>query len=282
MANLHQSITLARKCFTDILHQTGCRCNSCKLNDGHPDYMETLADHKYFPLGEYDDENKHFTAEMFSTTEVKLFDISKTKFVSYSNEEIESVENLRRLFINSDPQNIQVTSRIHGVDFLYRALPISWGDFMYLNPPTPSKSGDLAVAFIEHADPQRRTFEDLYENDRYTQILKRNLKFSFLQRHAEMCQSITGFYQGPAQFGNRRSWDQIWKLIRSDRSRIADFVRRLCFQSNTDHVDFMRFLKNEISSYYENLRLDQPEIWESEQSLRIDVSIILNVKIQDF
>ena len=55
-----------------------------------------------------------------------------------------------------------------------------------------------------------------------------------------------------------------------------DFVRRLCFQSNSDHVDFMRFIKSEISAYYQNLRLDQPEIWETEESLRIEVSIFFN------
>lgn len=275
MDALHNTIHEAQNALQDILDKTACSCRSCETN-----LVDSFANYTYFPCGEYDEENKHFTAEMFSTSEIKLFDMGKTKFASYSrvsNPRVEMVEDLRRFYIASDrKQNIQSASGLFGVDFLYRNCPISWGEFTYLNPPNPCKAGDLSVLFIEHPDPQRRTEDELVENDRYTRIMKQNFKFSFFYRHAEICESITGFYRGPAQYGNRRSWDQVWRLFRSDPSRIKDFVRRLCFQSNSDHVDFMRFIKSEISAYYQNLRLDQPEIWEREESLRIEVSIFLN------
>ena len=273
MTSLHENLamnaTLAQRILSEVIRRTTCRCRACRI---FGDNSVGLCDRNYFPLGNYDEENNHFTDDFFAIEPKRIFDITRSKFAKYFHSELQPLEELRLEFIDFGGQNVQSGGRgLHGIEFLFRHFPLTWSDFIYLNIPIPRQSGNLAVAFLEHTDGQRVAEADLTENERYNKILKGNVKFGLFYRHLEMSEAITGFYRGPKQFGDRQTWTDIWKMIKNDRSSVSKFIKRLCIESNTDHTDFLRFVKNEITSMYTNLRLDQPKIWEQEQSLYIEV-----------
>ena len=268
-ATISESVNQTKSVLVNILHRISCECDSCSYNREN---LRSLADFTYSPLGPYDEENGHFEDEFYSNIEVTLFDIRKTRFSSYQNEKIQPVASLRKKYADWGEYNITGGGKsLDGIDFLYRKVPINWAEYPYLNLPVPRQSGDREVAFIENSDSFSVSSDELFENERYNRIQKQNFKFSIMQRHIELSVQITGFYRGPQQYGNRRSWSDIWKLLQSDRSSIPNFVRRLCVESNTDHTYFLRFMKNEITLLHKNLRLDNEKIWEENQSEYIQV-----------
>ena len=272
--NFSLNITLAKDILREKLYKTSCRCKSCRLEN---EDAVGLIDRNYFPLGDYDEENNHFIDSFYSTEPRPIFDLSRSKFVKYHHSELQPIENLRFEFLNHGPENVRSSPKgLHGVEFLFRNFPIIWSDFCYLSIAAPRKSGNLAVAFLEHSDGARVSEEDLTENGRYNKVLKSNIKFAFLYRHMEMSENITGFYRGPKQYGNRRAWTEIWKMIKTDPSSISDFIKRLSIETNTDHTDFMRFMKNEVATMYANLRLDEPKVWEEEKTSYIEVVFKFN------
>ena len=273
-ADLARNIQRAQESFSKNLHRGKCTCPSCRLN--FEGYGVDLTEHLYKPLGEYDEENKHFRCEVFASEYVKLFDIAKTRYVEYLTEETVSIEDFRRNYIQHGTENIPFgASNLRGVEFLYRRFPVTWSDLSYLNIPLPNKSGEQHVAFVEHENALKVNADDLVEAERYNRILGHNMKFAFLHRHVELTEKVTGFYRAPSHYGNRRGFSSLFDLVKSDRSSITDFVRRLAIETNIDHVHYMKFLKKSIREFYENLRLDQPELWQ-EISMTQYVEVIFN------
>lgn len=255
----------AEAAFREMIDKSSCICRSCILS---PDLkLESLVNCSYRPLGEYDESNNHFIDGFYSSQEIKLFDITRSKFKNYGNQTLYPLENLRTSYINNGSFNVPTgRSGLIGIEFMYRNLPVSWIDFTYLNPAVPCRSDNRRVAFIEHGEPQRVTEDSLAESRRYCRIQSHNFKFSFFLKHLEMTAGTTGFYKRPKHFGGRSDWSQVWAKIRNDREKICDFVRRISIETNMDTMDYHRFLKTDISHYYANLRLDQPKIWDENLS----------------
>lgn len=262
---IFNSSEAAVEAFTEMLDKSACSCRSCVLS---PDLkIDSLVNLTYQPLGEYDTSNGHFVDGFYSSREIKLFDITRTKFKTYANQSIYPLENLRKLYINHGPLNVPTgRSGLMGIEFMFRYLPLSWVDFTYLNPAVPCQSGNRYVAFIEHSEAQRVTEDSLAESGRYIRTQSYNLKFSFFLKHLEVTAATCGFYKQPRHFGGRTEWSQVWAKIRNSREKISDFVRRISIESNIDTMDYHRFIKADISHFYVNLRLDQPKIWDENLS----------------
>lgn len=256
----------AEEAFKEIWNKSQCLCRSCGLSP-HLN-IESLINFTYRPLGAFDESNNHFLdGEFYSSQEKKVFDITRTKFRSYSNQNLYPLENLRKLYVNDGPYNVPIGKPgLMGIEFMYRNMPVSWVDFTYLNPPVPCQSGNRRVAFIEHGEADRVTEDSLAESGRYIQTQSFNFKFGFFLKHMEITAASCGFYKQPRQFGDRTEWSQVWAKIRNPREKICDFVRRISVETNMDVMDYHKFLKADISTFYVNLRLDQPKIWNENES----------------
>lgn len=256
----------AEEAFQEIISKSQCHCRSCVLSPCLN--TESLINYSYRPLAAYDESNKHFMdGEFYAPQEIKVFDITRTKFKNYCNQNLYPLENLRKLYVNSGSYNVPIgRPGLLGIEFMYRNLPVSWVDFTYLNPPVPCQSGNRRVAFIEHGEPDRVTEDSLDESERYIRIQSHNFKFGFFLKHMEITTSTCGFYKQPRHFGNRTEWSQVWSKIRNDREKICDFVRRISVETNMDTMDYHKYLKGDITNFYVNLRLDQPEVWSENQS----------------
>ena len=239
--------------FLRVLEKTNCKCFICQ---GKSETPKEIAGHRYRPMdaeGQYQDEY------------VSVFDLRETKFASFNDAGRVHVSVLRYKFDQFGRWNVENgVAALTGIRPIYRRCPVNWGELEYMQMPCARRpGGDKQIGYSEHSVAAMATEDDFADCQRYNSVILRNAKFAFFKQNMYLQAAIMGMYKNPFIRDNSKSeWVNNWDFIENSRCSLAEWIKVLNFEANSEVLAFIAYFKTAVRKYATDLKLEDSRHWE--------------------